>query len=108
MLAKISALGIEVADLAETITFNIEQSSPQATRYQRKVMRLGIPREALPAFRAMSGKQAQKALESLDAWLAEHDLSGTPAQDRGSTARVGVGVYYFEEIVPPPQPDAMP
>jgi len=107
MVAKISFLGTEVADLVETITFNIEQSDAQAARYQRKVMHVGIPPEALPAFRALSGKQAQKVLESLDAWLAEHDLSGVPEEDWGTTARVGVGIYYFEEIVPAPQPDAM-
>ncbi|MBW8758098.1 MAG: hypothetical protein JF586_10870 [Burkholderiales bacterium] len=108
MVAKISFLGSEVADLVETITFNIEQPDAQAARYQRKVMHVGIPSEALPAFRALSGRQAQKLLEGLDAWLAEHDLSGVPEEDWGSTARVGVGIYYFEEIVPAPQPDAMP
>ena len=36
----------------------------------------------------------------LDAWLAEHDLSGVPEEDWGATARVGMGIYYFEEIVP--------
>jgi len=107
MVAKISFLGSEVADLVETITYNIEQSNAQAARYQRKVMHVGIPAEALPAFRALSGKQAQKVLESLDAWLAEHDLSGVPEEDWGTTARVGVGIYYFEEIIPAPQPDAM-
>jgi hypothetical protein len=108
MVAKISFLGTEVADLVETITFNIEQPNPQAARYQRKVMHTGIPPEVLPAFRALSGKQAQKLLEGLDAWLAEHDLSGVPEEDWGTTARVGVGIYYFEEIVPEPQADSMP
>jgi len=106
MVAKISFLGTDVADLVETITFNIEQPDAQAARYQRKVMHVGIPPEALPAFRALSGKQAQKVLESLDAWLADHDLSGVPEEDWGTTARVGVGIHYFEEIVPAAQPDA--
>jgi len=100
MVAKISFLATDVADLVETITYNIEQADPQAARYQRRVMHHGIPPEALPAFRALSGKQAQKVLEGLDAWLAEHDLSGVPEEDWGATARVGVGIYYFEEIVP--------
>jgi len=107
-VAKISFLGTEVADLVETITFNIEQPNPQAARFQRRVMHTGIPPRALPAFRALSGKQAQKVLEGLDAWLADHDLSGVPEEDRGATARVGVGIYYFEEIVPASRPDAVP
>lgn len=99
MVAKISFLATDVADLVETITYNIDQPDAQRARYQRRVMHLGIPPEALPAFRALSGKQAQKVLEGLDAWLAEHDLSGVPEEDWGATARVGVGIYYFEEII---------
>jgi hypothetical protein len=100
MVAKISFLATDVADLVETITHNIERPDAGAARYQRRVMHHGIPPEALPAFRALSAKQAQKLLEGLDAWLAEHDLSGVPEEDWGATARVGMGIYYFEEIVP--------
>ena len=100
MVAKISFLAGDVADLVETITYNIEQSDANEARYQRRVMHFGIPPEALPAFRALSGKQAQKLLESLDAWLADHDLSAVPEEDWGATARVGLGIYYFEEIIP--------
>jgi Family of unknown function (DUF6502) len=101
MVAKIEILGTDVQDLVETITYNIEQTQPQDARYQRKVMHVGIPAEALPAFRMLSAKQAQKVLESLDAWLSEHDLSGIPEKEWGVTARVGVGIHYFEEIVAP-------
>jgi len=103
MIAKISFLATDVADLVETIAHNIERRDAAAARYQRRVMHHGIPPEALPAFRALSGKQAQKLLEGLDAWLAEHDLSDVPEEDWGATARVGVGIYYFEEIVPQPE-----
>ena len=106
MVAKISFLADDVTDLVETITYNIEQPDPQEARYQQRVMHFGIPPEALPAFRALSGKQAQKLLEGLDAWLAEHDLSAIPEEDWGTHARVGVGIYYFEEIVPPDDPNA--
>lgn len=100
MVAKISFLAGDVADLVETITYNIEQPNAHEARYQRRVMHFGIPPEALPAFRTLSGKQAQKVLETLDAWLAAHDLSAVPEQDWGTTARVGLGIYYFEEIIP--------
>jgi hypothetical protein len=99
-VAKISFLAGDVADLIETITYNIEQPDALAARYQRRVMHHDIPPEALPAFRTLSGKQAQKLLEGLDAWLAAHDLSAVPEEDRGATARVGLGIYYFEEIIP--------
>ena len=101
MIAKIGILGADVRELVETITYNIEQTKPQDARYQRKVMHIGIPTEVLPAFRMLSSKQAQKLLENLDAWLSAHDLSSIPQTEWVSTARVGVGIHYFEEIVAP-------
>ncbi len=101
MIAKIGILGADVRELVETITYNIEQTKPQDARFQRKVMHIGIPTEVLPAFRTLSAKQAQKLLENLDAWLSEHDLSSIPQAEWASTARVGVGIHYFEQILAP-------
>jgi len=99
MVQKLGILGTDVGELIETITHNIEHGATDA-RYQRKVMHVGIPIDALPAFREMSARQSQKLLEGLDAWLTEHDIehlpeSGLPA---GDTARVGVGIHYFEQM----------
>ena len=99
MVQKLGILGTDVGELIETITHNIEHGANDA-RYQRKVMHVGIPIAALPAFREMSARQSQALLEGLDAWLTEHDIehlppSGLPA---GDTARVGVGIHYFEQL----------
>jgi hypothetical protein len=56
-----------------------------------------IPLTALPAFRKLSAHQAQALLEKLDAWLATQDVDKTPAHQRPACARVGLGIYYFEE-----------
>lgn len=97
-IAKIEILGDDTADLIETIAYNADQT--QDLRFQRKVMHVGIPVEALPAFRAMSAKQSQKVLESMDEWLSKHDMSDVPESEwkPGTTARVGLGIHYFEEI----------
>jgi len=99
MLQKLGILGTDVGELIETITHNIEHGATDA-RFQRKVMHVGIPAEALPAFREMSAQQSQALLEGLDAWLTEHDIEHLPEPRRvpPDTARVGVGIHYFEQL----------
>lgn len=95
-LDKLNILGTDVADLIDTIDHNLQRGS-EDPRFQRKVMYHSIDVQALPAFRRLSAVQAQALLERLDGWLAEHDTD--PDSDRGdiARARVGMGIYYFEE-----------
>lgn len=93
----VNMLGADVADLIETIDHNLHQAD-QAPRFQRKVMYRGVPVQALPAFRALSAKQAQALLEQLDLWLQDVDNGHPPDTDARPGARVGMGIYYFEEI----------
>lgn len=99
---KLAILGSDVADLIATIDHNL---APGLTdpRFQRKVMYHRIPGTALPGFRKLSATQAQALLERLDRWLMDHD-TGVPdnGADQGHeprAARVGVGIYYFEEPI---------
>src|SRR5215203_6173693 len=99
---KLNILGRDVADLIDTIDHNLRHGADDP-RFQRKVMYAAIPAEALPAFRKLSAAQAQALLEKLDRWLAEHDVApiakkGDEASER---ARVGLGIYYFEEPLEP-------
>lgn len=96
VLDKLDILGNDVADLIDTIDHNIQHGGDDP-RFQRKVMYHSIDVQALPAFRRLGAVQAQALLERLDGWLAEHDTD--PALDTRDTARarVGMGIYYFEE-----------
>jgi hypothetical protein len=105
-LGKIGILGTDTAELAQTILHNIEQGQADP-RYQRKVMHVGIPVDALPEFRRLSAAQSQALLEAFDAWLQARDVKHRPTPpDAGpvQTARVGVGIYYFEETTGAAQP----
>jgi hypothetical protein len=98
-VGKIGILGTDTAELAQTILHNIEHGQTDP-RYQRKVMHVGIPLDVLPEFRSLSAAQSQALLEAFDAWLQARDVKNRPAPpDAGPvpTARVGVGIYYFEE-----------
>lgn len=98
----VGVLGADVADLIETIDHNLHQIEPtgQAPRFQRKVMYRGVPQQALPAFRSLSAERAQALLEQLDRWLHDACQHDEPAGDAQPGARVGLGIYYFEETAP--------
>ena len=93
---KIGILGSDVADLIATIDHNLQQGHADP-RFQRKVMYHSIPVDALPAFRKLSGGEAQALLEKLDRWLAAHDVSDPDDGRAPARARVGLGIHYFEE-----------
>jgi hypothetical protein len=96
---KLHILGNDVADLVATIDHNLQHGSD--ARFQRKVMYRGIAPQTLPAFRKLSAAQAQALLERLDRWLAAQ-LESQPHADPGSEhARVGLGIYYFEQTLEP-------
>ena len=99
---KLGILGRDVADLIDTIDHNLQHGADDP-RFQRKVMYDAIPVSALPAFRKLSATQAQALLEKLDRWLAQHDLEReNKTQEAGAPrARVGLGIYYFEEHLEP-------
>ncbi len=97
---KLHILGNDVADLVATIDHNLQHGGSDA-RFQRKVMYRGIAPQALPAFRKLSAAQAQALLERLDRWLAAQ-LEAQPSADPGTArARVGLGIYYFEQMLGP-------
>ncbi len=95
-LEKLGILGVDVADLIQTIDHNLSRgdSSP---RYQRKVMYDNVPAEAVEKFRQLGARQGQMLLELLDLWLSEHDRDRNPELKGEGRKRVGVGIYYFEE-----------
>jgi hypothetical protein len=93
---KLNILGSDVADLIDTIDHNLQHGRSDP-RFQRKVMYHSMPASAVPAFRRLSATQAQALLERLDRWLAANDTDNPPEQPDLPRARVGMGIYYFEE-----------
>ncbi|WP_439385768.1 DUF6502 family protein [Ideonella sp. YS5] len=97
---KLAILGSDVADLIDTIDHNIEAHG-EAPRFQRKVMYHRIPASAVPGFRRVSAMQAQALLERMDRWLMDHDTGPEPGAPAPRAARLGLGIYYFEELFEP-------
>ena len=93
---KLDILGSDVADMIDTIDHNLEHGASDP-RFQRKVMYQSMPVKSLPAFRKLSAAQAQALLEKMDDWLAAHDVGDVAGEPEAARARVGLGIYYFEE-----------
>ncbi len=97
---KLGILGSDVADLIATIDHNLQHGRDDPW-FQRKVMYRSMPSDVRPAFRALSGKQAQGLLEKLDAWLSERDIDDPDDPTQAPRVRIGLGIYYFEAPVSP-------
>jgi Family of unknown function (DUF6502) len=95
---KLRILGADVADLIDTIDHNVQHGATDP-RFQRKVLYQSMPADALPAFRKLSAAQSQALLEKLDRWLAAHDTDNPPDDPNLPRARVGLGIYYFEQWI---------
>jgi hypothetical protein len=95
---KLAILGADVADLIATIEHNIDHGKTEP-RFQRKVMYHRIAASHLPALRRLTAVQSQALLERLDRWLQEHDTGVPDEGPEPRAARVGVGIYCFEEPI---------
>lgn len=102
---KLQILGADVSDLIETIDHNLQEGAADP-RFQRKVMYQRIRVAELPAFRQLGTARAQALLEQLDQWLAEHDVDSPGEHTDEPHARVGMGIYYFEERLTDARPPA--
>ncbi|MFQ5938418.1 MAG: DUF6502 family protein, partial [Acidiferrobacterales bacterium] len=74
---KLGILGTDVAHLLATIDHNVHQTDAEP-KFQRKVAYDNLPAEALAALRSMGANEAQKLLERIDRWMAEHDRDTRP------------------------------
>ncbi|NWF73352.1 MAG: hypothetical protein HXY51_09985 [Nitrospirae bacterium] len=98
---KLHILGSDTADLIATIAHNLKAQT--VPRFQRKVMYDNVPVEAVQEFQRLSADRAQAFLEGIDRWLARRDRDVNPTVNGTGRKRVGIGLYYFEDDVQPPQ-----
>lgn len=94
---KLRILGTDVSDLIETIHHNIYKNT-LTPFFQRKVAYDAIPEAVLIKLRELITEHAQKYLEELDALLAKYDSDTAKHIEPSGHCRVGLGIYYFEEI----------
>jgi hypothetical protein len=93
---KLAILGSDVADLIRTIDHNLT-CAPGEAYFQRRVSYDNVPAELVPALAKTLSRRSQSCLEGLDRILAKADRDRSPGLKGAGRARVGVGIYYFEE-----------
>ncbi len=101
---KLAILGTDVALLISTIDHNLTAPSTELW-FQRKVAYNNLPEECLPDFKKLVNRHGQQLLENLNEFLALHDRDRQTATEESEApetrCHAGVGIYYFEEILPP-------
>ena len=94
---KYDNLGEDVQLLISTIKHNIT-TEDEPLRYQRKVCYDKVPGKYVDEFRTMANKGSQSLLVKLNSWLAKHDIDREPSLEKKDLMKVGLGLYYFEEL----------
>lgn len=55
-----------------------------------------LPPALIPAFRYWARAEATRFIESMDDWLAAHEVNDIDQKRRDAPARTGIGVFYYE------------
>ena len=86
--------GSVMADIGNTVAYNLHRGSGQPTRFEGRATSARMPEEAIPLFREYLEQEGQAFLERIDEWLTEHELDDD-SEDQG--VRLGLGVYWIEK-----------
>jgi hypothetical protein len=95
---KLRILGVDVAELIETIRHNIESPAGEAL-LQRKVYYDNVGALAVAEIRAKVRAAGGAFVQQMDETLAPYDRDRNPSAPDGPRKRVVVGVYYLDQDV---------
>ena len=88
--------GSVLADLGETINYNLTRKNKDATQFEGRATNIYMGFRAAKTFRTFLEKEGQDFLEKIDNWLSNHELT-TKKQKKEKTVRIGVGLYQIND-----------
>lgn len=88
---KLNILGIDTAELIQTIDHNINVVDQADAWFQRKASNTHVRVDALPKLKLRINKKAQQLLEDIDAAFSENE------SDKDDHCAVSVGIYFCQE-----------
>ena len=88
----IDILGLDSAELMETIDHNLQATEDDERLFQLKVLSDNVPVEYLDEFNAYSRRLSRPVLEELSRWLSERDRGRDWSGD-DERVEVGLGIY---------------
>ncbi|MDJ0834804.1 MAG: DUF6502 family protein [Gammaproteobacteria bacterium] len=89
---KLEILGIDTAELMQTIDHNICVEHPEDVRFQRKASNTQVRLDALPMIKQRINKKAQQLLEDIDASFSENETD-----DKEQSTAVSIGIYFYQD-----------
>jgi len=89
---KINILGIDTAELIDTIDHNINIAHPEDAWFQRKASNTHIRKSAVNKLKKKINKKAQQLLEDVDA-----DLSANEVENDEDSCAVSFGIYFNQK-----------
>ncbi len=97
--------GEYLADLGDTIAFNVDREAQDTTRFLGRAIVPAIPAAAVPEYHRFLETTGQQFLEQVDAWLEARRCDD--ADSDGDAVRLGVGVFFIQggarPVAPPEQ-----
>ncbi len=90
-------LGIDTAELIETVDHNLQAESDADRLMQLKVLCDNLPAEHLEAFNRYSTRLSRPVLEELARWLSERD-KGRDWSGDDERMQVGLGIYQINRV----------
>ncbi len=93
----VDILGLDTAELMETIDHNLQAGEDDQRLFQRKVLSDNVPVEYLDEFNAFSRRLARPVIDELSRWLAERD-KGRDWSGDDERVEVGLGIYQINRV----------
>ena len=85
--------GSVLQDIGYTVAYNLHRDETDPSRFEGRATNRNIPQYLVPEFHDFCEKEAQEFLETIDAWLSEHEDPDDPDAD---SVRLGMGTYWIE------------
>lgn len=94
---KVRIMGICGANFLNTVEHNLQHIGADS-RLQRAVIYHDLPRPVVDEFKRLSAERSGALLAELNQWLDEHKRRLGAAPPPLPRYRVGLGLYYFEDV----------
>lgn len=102
--AALLRAGNVIQDIANALEHNLYKANAQKNqpkRFERRASNSQMSPQSLAEFRAFVETEGQAFLESIDAWLTEHEMSSDNQNSNQVKMRLGVGAYLIESLLEP-------
>lgn len=96
--ALLDIFATSASDLLTTLDYNLKDSTATGRRLQMSVAYDDVTDEGRDTFRALCAAQSLDLLKQLDQSLSQFDRGANPSVQGEGKHRVGLGVYWIEDV----------